>query len=188
MERVGRRLLILGGLGGLVLCLIMITLALNNSGLENSVIFLSISIWLATMFYSLGPATIPAVAVSELFTQGPRATAMSLTIFLNKSTSLLVSLVFPQMMIYLLDFSFVPFILCTIILFITIYFYFPETKNRTSYEISNMYYASKGWRTAIGLKDSKWMKSIASENDDEYDNSFVLKERNLFDELFYFII
>ena len=188
MERVGRRTLILGGLGGLVLCLIMITLALNNSGLENSVIFLSLSICLATMFYSLGPATIPAVAVAELFTQGPRAAAMSLTIFLNKSTSLFVSVVFPQMMIHLLDFSFVPFILCTIILFITIYFYFPETKNRTSYEISNMYYASKGWRTAIGLKDSKWMKSIASENNDEYDNNFVLKERDLFDEFFYFIL
>ena len=187
MERLGRRTLILGGLGGLILCLIMITLALNNSGLESSVIFPTMSLLLSQMFYSLGPALIPAVAVAELFTQGPRAAAMSVTIFLNKSTSFLVSLAFPQMMIHLLDFSFVPFIIFTTILCIIIYFYFPETKNRTSDEISHMYNASKGWRSAVGLKDSKWMRSIASDNDDEYDNNFVLKDRDLFDEFFYFI-
>ena len=187
MERLGRRTLILGGLGGLTLCLTMITLALNNSGLESSVIFLTMSLLLSQMFYSLGTALIPAVAVAELFSQGPRAAAMSVTIFLNKSTSLLVSLAFPQMMIHLLDFSFVPFIIFTTILCIIIYFYFPETKNRTTNEISHMYNASKGWRSAVGLKDSKWMRSIASDNDDEYDNNFVLKDRDLFDEFFYFI-
>ena len=188
MERVGRRKLILIGLGGLILCLIMTTLGLNNPGLESSVIFLTMSLLLAQMFFILGPALIPAVAVAELFTQGPRAAAMSVTIFLNKLTSLLVSFAFPQMMIYFLDFSFVPFIIFTTILFITIYFYFPETKNRTSYEISHMFNASKGWRTAVGLKDSKWMKSLASDNTDEYDNNFELKDRDLLDEFFYFIL
>ena len=40
----------------------------------------------------------------------------------------------------------------TAILFVVLFFYFPETKNRTANELSLLFQVPNAWKTAIGFK------------------------------------
>merc|ERR1711997_1282220 len=170
MDRVGRRTLHLIGLGGIILCSIMITIALNYSGaatnnteplsLDNSAndegvkngvgIFLVIATLSFVVFFALGPGSIPWMAAGEMFSQGPRAPAISVCVFTNWLANLVVSLVFPQLQLHLQTFSFLPFLLITAILFTILFFYLTETKGHTSNEVAQIYQVPRGWTTFIG--------------------------------------
>lgn len=56
-----------------------------------------ISILFYTLFYAVGPGSIPLLITSELFTQGPRPAAMATAVFFNWGTNFLVGLTFPLM-------------------------------------------------------------------------------------------
>ena len=162
MDRLGRRTLHLTGLAGIVVCSIMITVALNYNTNEAVGIFLIVATLSFVVFFALGPGSIPWMAAGELFTQGPRAAAISVCVFVNWLGNLVVSLVFPQLQISLSEFSFLPFSIITAILFVILFFYFPETKNRTANELSGLFQVPNAWKTAIGFKKANTEKPLNS--------------------------
>ena len=170
MDRIGRRTLHLIGLGGIILCSIMITIALNYSGTQisnteqqnldrsanaeevtNGVgIFLVIATLSFVVFFALGPGSIPWMAAGEMFSQGPRAPAISVCVFTNWLANLLVGLVFPQLQIYLKSFSFLPFLVITVVLAGILFCYFAETKGKTANEVADVYQVPGAWKQFIG--------------------------------------
>ena len=162
MDRLGRRTLHLTGLAGIVICSIMITVALNYNTNQAVGIFLIVSTLAFVVFFALGPGSIPWMAAGELFTQGPRAAAISVCVFVNWLGNLVVSLVFPQLQNSFAAFSFLPFLIITAILFVILFFYFPETKGRTANELSGLFQVPNAWKTAIGFKKASVEKPLNS--------------------------
>ena len=163
MDRVGRRTLHLVGLAGIIACSIMITIALNYSksydektNIEGKATGVGIFLVVATLsfvvFFALGPGSIPWMAAGEMFSQGPRAPAISVCVFTNWLANLIVGLVFPQLQTHLLNFSFIPFLLMSTILFAILFFYLTETKGMTANEVAYIYQASDAWTTFIGKR------------------------------------
>ena len=161
MDRVGRRTLHLVGLVGIIVCSIMITIALNysNNDNERSIIeekatgvgiFLVVATLSFVVFFALGPGSIPWMAAGEMFSQGPRAPAISVCVFTNWLANLIVGLVFPQLQTHLQNYSFLPFLLISAILFAILFFYFTETKGKTANEVAYIYQAPGAWTTFIG--------------------------------------
>ena len=115
-------------------------------------IFLIIATLSFVIFFALGPGSIPWMAAGEMFSQGPRAAAISVCVFTNWLANLVVGLVFPQLQSHLQHFSFLPFLLVTTVLFLILLYYFIETKGKTSIEVANYYQVSRAWTTPIGIK------------------------------------
>ena len=163
MDRLGRRTLHLTGLAGIVIFSIMITIALNYNTTDAVGIFLIVSTMSFVVAFALGPGSIPWMAAGELFTQGPRAAAISICVFVNWLGNLIVSLVFPQLQ-SIPEFSFLPFLIITTILFVILFIYFPETKNRTANDLSLMFQVPNAWKKAIGFKKPKSELPLNNEN------------------------
>jgi len=100
----------------------------NEEITSNIGIFLVFATLLFVVFFALGPGSIPWMAAGEMFSQGPRAPAISVCVFTNWLANLIVSLVFPQLQLNLLTYSFVPFLVITVVSFLILCFYFVETK------------------------------------------------------------
>lgn len=56
-----------------------------------------ISIFFYTLFFGIGPGSIPLMITAELFTQGTRPAAMSVTVMFNWFSNFAVGLAFPLM-------------------------------------------------------------------------------------------
>lgn len=81
--------------------------------------------------------------VAELFTQGPRVSAMSISVLINWACNFAVGYVFPIMQKELNNFSFLPFTAFLLLFWIFIYVYLPETKNRTFEDIASSWNKSQ---------------------------------------------
>ena len=152
MDRLGRRTLYLCGMSGLIICSTMITVALNYHDNVYVSFFLIGATFLFVISFSLGPATVPRLATAELFTQGPRSAALSIGSFIEMLANFVVSIVFPQLQNYLQQYSFLPFLIISTVFLVILFFYFPETKKKTSNELSLLFQAPNAWKTATGLK------------------------------------
>ena len=152
MDRVGRRTLQLTGLVGVAFCCVMITVGLNQDSSFLAEILVAVFTMMFIVFFVLGPGTIPWIATGELFSQGQRAAATSICIFLSWIGSFTVTLVFPQVLIYSFQFSLLPFAVIAIVLLVPQIIYFPETKNREFNELSYLFQLPNVWKTAIGFK------------------------------------
>merc|ERR1719362_2237199 len=139
----------------------MITIALNYSksydektNIEGKATGVGIFLVVATLsfvvFFALGPGSIPWMAAGEMFSQGPRAPAISVCVFTNWLANLVVGLVFPQLQIYLKSFSFLPFLVITAVLAGILFFYFAETKGKTANEVADVYQVPGAWKQFIG--------------------------------------
>ena len=137
----------------------------NNESQASGVgIFLVIATLSFVVFFALGPGSIPWMAAGEMFSQGPRAPAISLCVFTNWLANLVVSLVFPQLQLHLQNFSFLPFLLITTILFFILFFYLTETKGQTSNEVAHIYQTPRAWTTFIGSQRSVQENVRSSQN------------------------
>ncbi|GIX67833.1 glucose transporter type 1 [Caerostris extrusa] len=87
------------------------------------------------VFYAMGPGPIPWMITAELFSQGPRSAAMSITVTVNWFANFVVGLIFPIMQ---LDFGH----LLTKI---------PETKNKTFEEISALFRSNEDMVNINGM-------------------------------------
>ena len=56
-----------------------------------------VSILFYTLFFGIGPGSIPLMITAELFTQGSRPAAMSVSVLVNWFTNFVVGLTFPLM-------------------------------------------------------------------------------------------
>lgn len=98
MDRAGRRTLHLTGLGGMFLTSIFLTISLLLKFVYTAFGVASvISVLLFTVFFAIGPGSIPWLITAELFSQGPRPAAISIAVLVNWFTNFLVGLAFPLM-------------------------------------------------------------------------------------------
>jgi len=142
MDRLGRRTLHLTGLVGIVVFSSLITVMQNLEPEENNTagVFLILFTLSFVVFFALGPGSIPWLITGELFNQAPRSAATAVATVVNWSANLIVGLVFPK----LADnetmdtFSFLPFTVITAILAAALYFLLPETKGRTTEEVTQL--------------------------------------------------
>ncbi|GFS29716.1 glucose transporter type 1, partial [Nephila pilipes] len=100
MDRKGRRTLQLYGLGGMFIFSIFITITMLVKFLYYWIAYLSVvSTLFFVVFYAMGPGPIPWMITAELFSQGPRPAAMSITVTVNWFANFVVGLVFPIMQV-----------------------------------------------------------------------------------------
>ncbi|KAA8591231.1 hypothetical protein FQN60_002174 [Etheostoma spectabile] len=125
VERVGRRPLHLVGLMGMAVSAVFLTVAMA---------FIA-AIFSFVAFFEIGPGPIPWFIVAELFSQGPRPSAIAVAGLSNWSANFL-QLCGPYV--------FIIFIVLLLGFFTFTYFKVPETKGRTFDEISAGFRQSAG--------------------------------------------
>jgi sugar porter (SP) family MFS transporter len=98
MEKAGRRILHLLGLGGMLVASIFITIGFVLQDEHDQLKFLTIvAMFFFVVFFAIGPGSIPWMIVGELFTQGPRPAAISVAVFVNWMANFAVGLAFPPL-------------------------------------------------------------------------------------------
>lgn len=137
VERAGRRSLHLLGLLGMAASAVLMTIA---SALLDEIKWMSylsiVAIFGFVAFFEIGPGPIPWFIVAELFSQGPRPSAMAVAGFCNWMANFIVGMGFPYVEVVCGPYVFIIFTLLLIFFFIFTYFKVPETKGRTFDEIA----------------------------------------------------
>ncbi|XP_064596076.1 glucose transporter type 1-like isoform X2 [Liolophura sinensis] len=140
MDRVGRRTLHLSGLASMFIFSLLITITL---ALRHKVAWFNIASIVMSLLYvasfALGPGSIPWLIVAELFSQGPRTAAISVSVLVNWVANFAVGFLYQYMQLGLGDYSFLPF---TGLLFLFVAFLYktlPETMNKSFEEISSSF-------------------------------------------------
>ncbi|XP_033763885.1 solute carrier family 2, facilitated glucose transporter member 1-like [Pecten maximus] len=140
MDKLGRRTLHLIGLGGMLLFSVVLSMALI---FRDDAPWLSYVSIVAVMGYivsfATGPGSIPWFYVAELFAQGPRSAAVSLSVLTNWLANFTVGLSYPEIHTAIADYSFFPFIGMLVFFWLFTFFKVPETKGKTIDEITSSF-------------------------------------------------
>lgn len=145
MDRVGRRTLLLVGVGGLLIFSAILALSLILiKELNITVVWLPylaiVSVICYIIAFASGPGSIPWFMVAEIFSQGPRSAAISVSTMVNWFSNFTVGLVFPLLNeLAIHQYSFLPFVVLLIIFLNFIYRRVPETKGKTFEQISLLF-------------------------------------------------
>ncbi|XP_050414501.1 solute carrier family 2, facilitated glucose transporter member 1 isoform X1 [Patella vulgata] len=157
MEKLGRRPLLLWPMCMMAISFLLMTVFINlqfNVDLvEHHSTFAMICIVLMHIYvigFALGLGPIPFILVSEIFRQEPRAAAMSLSTAFNWICNFVLMLAFPFMKDGLGAYTYLLFTIILAAAVVFIFFFVPETKNRTFDEIV----ASLGLTRGRGPKSS----------------------------------
>jgi MFS transporter, SP family, galactose:H+ symporter len=139
IDRWGRRPLLMVGLLGMVLGLIMLSLAFglpNQNGGNHKLALVSMIIYILSFDISLGP--IVWLMIAEIFPLRIRGLASSLTISLNWGMNMLVALTFLPLLNYLTPVgTFLLYSAICVLGVLFVYFAIPETKGVTLEHIEN---------------------------------------------------
>ncbi|XP_033097901.1 solute carrier family 2, facilitated glucose transporter member 1-like [Anneissia japonica] len=138
VDRTGRRVLMLYPYAAMIFVTAFITLSLSLEGEAWKWVSLTF-IYLYIIGFAIGPGPMPFVVVPELWAQGPRPAAMSLAVQCNWWSTFLVGLAFPFMQEGIGDFTFLVFTFFLALTTVFIYFFVPETKNKTFDEITSKF-------------------------------------------------
>ncbi|CAH8488028.1 unnamed protein product [Schistosoma turkestanicum] len=155
IDRGGRRMLLLVGFAICLVSLITFTTVLAVQKFTHTSWLTYISILVLYLFvsgFSFGPGSVPWFLVAELFTQEYRDAAQSMAVGTNWLCNIVVGLVFPQLIVLMDSFAFVPFICVLIIVIILIALYLPETKGFNPVYIESVFKAQCKHSTLIPLK------------------------------------
>ncbi|XP_052084158.1 glucose transporter type 1-like isoform X2 [Mytilus californianus] len=140
MDIIGRRTLHLTGLAGMFIFSILITLSLVFQDQAKWVKIATIVVSLCfVVFFAIGPGSIPWMIVAELFSQGPRPAAMSISVLINWISNFAVGYLYPILQKAIGHYSFLPFTGFLAIFWVFLLKYLPETKNKTIEEISSQW-------------------------------------------------
>uniref|UniRef100_A0A673LNM1 Solute carrier family 2, facilitated glucose transporter member 5 n=1 Tax=Sinocyclocheilus rhinocerous TaxID=307959 RepID=A0A673LNM1_9TELE len=135
VERAGRRSLHLIGLMGMAVSSVLMTIAMALLDQVKWMSYVSIvAIFSFVAFFEIGPGPIPWFIVAELFSQGPRPSAIAVAGFSNWFANFLVGMSFQYELTG--PYVFIIFTILLLIFFVFTYFKVPETKGRTFEEIS----------------------------------------------------
>uniref|UniRef100_W8AU68 Glucose transporter type 1 n=2 Tax=Ceratitis capitata TaxID=7213 RepID=W8AU68_CERCA len=149
MDRTGRRTLHLYGLGGMFIFSIFITISFLIKEMIDWMSYLSVVSTLGfVVFFAVGPGSIPWMITAELFSQGPRPSAMAIAVLVNWMANFVVGIGFPSMKAELENYTFLPFSVFLAIFWIFTYKKVPETKNKTFEEICALFRHGNGSDTA----------------------------------------
>ncbi|CAL8095558.1 unnamed protein product [Calicophoron daubneyi] len=143
LERAGRRTMLLWPTVLMALSLLILTISVTlgqkYQGLPNARPFSYASVVLIILYFcgfGLGPGPVPALVVAEIFTQGPRAAACSLSHGLLWVSQLLVLFGYPSLNDKIGGYSLLPFFVVAVTCWVFFLLYMPETKNRSYDEIA----------------------------------------------------
>ncbi|KAL0158300.1 hypothetical protein M9458_046376, partial [Cirrhinus mrigala] len=95
-----------------------------------------VAIFSFVAFFEIGPGPIPWFIVAELFSQGPRPSAIAVAGFSNWSANFVVGMCFQYVEELTGPYVFIIFTVLLLLFFVFTYFKVPETKGRTFEEIS----------------------------------------------------
>ncbi|KAI9521516.1 hypothetical protein NQZ68_003669 [Dissostichus eleginoides] len=148
IDRLGRKVLIMGGYTLMSICCILFTLTLSYQSASPIVPYLSIaSVFAFILSFGLGPGGVTNILTTELFTQATRPAAYIIAGSLNWLSFFFISMVFPFLVVWLEQYCFLVFMAVCTCMAIYIFFVVPETKNKTFVEIQNEFKSSKKART-----------------------------------------
>ncbi|XP_033482297.1 solute carrier family 2, facilitated glucose transporter member 1 [Epinephelus lanceolatus] len=138
VERAGRRSLHLLGLLGMAGSAVLMTIALALLDKLKWMSYLSIvAIFSFVAFFEIGPGPIPWFIVAELFSQGPRPSAIAVAGFSNWTANFIVGMCFQYVEELCGPYVFIIFTVLLLVFFVFTYFKVPETKGRTFDEIAS---------------------------------------------------
>ncbi|KAJ8258263.1 hypothetical protein COCON_G00172750 [Conger conger] len=161
VERAGRRSLHLIGLLGMAVSAVMMTIALALLDKVNGMSYVSIvAIFCFVAFFEIGPGPIPWFIVAELFSQGPRPSAIAVAGFCNWTANFIVGMGFQYVEQICKAYVFIIFTVLLLGFFVFTFFKVPETKGRTFDQIS------AGFRqtAAAGLKYTPEEESLRADS------------------------
>ncbi|KAM9362138.1 solute carrier family 2, facilitated glucose transporter member 1 [Symphorus nematophorus] len=137
VERAGRRSLHMVGLLGMAGSAVLMTIALALLDQLKWMSYVSIvAIFAFVAFFEIGPGPIPWFIVAELFSQGPRPSAIAVAGFTNWTANFIVGMGFQYVHALCGAYVFVIFTVLLLIFFIFTFFKVPETKGRTFDDIA----------------------------------------------------
>merc|ERR1712004_856310 len=137
IEKAGRKVLMLSGLS-LMICMTILLLAslLTFTTVPAMSYVAVVAVITFVVGFATGPGSIPWFFVTELFAQSGRPTATSIAVTVNWSANFLVGLGFAPLNTLLGPYVFVVFMVIQLFFILYVYFVVPETKNRTTEEIT----------------------------------------------------
>ncbi|XP_068799487.1 solute carrier family 2, facilitated glucose transporter member 9 isoform X6 [Struthio camelus] len=137
IERLGRRPLLIGGFGLMVVFFAVLTVSLTLQNNVHWLPYLSIFCILAIIAsFCIGPGGIPFVLTGEFFQQSQRPAAFMIAGTVNWLSNFAVGLLFPFIQSGLQTYCFLVFAAICSAGAIYLFFVLPETKNKTLNEIS----------------------------------------------------
>jgi len=133
VDRVGRRRLLLVGVGGMVATLAVLGTVFYLPGLGGGLgIIATISLMLFVSFFAIGLGPVFWLLISEIYPLSVRGSAMGVVTVANWGANLLVSLTFPVLTDGVgTSATFWLFGLCSLVGLVFVYRFVPETKGRT---------------------------------------------------------
>ncbi|CAK9300357.1 unnamed protein product [Gordionus sp. m RMFG-2023] len=150
IEKAGRRILFLIGLGGMWICTILLTVFLLLGQTYPWCAYISILLVMAFVtFCAIGPNAIAWFISVELFPPGPRPKAMSLSVIFNWFSTFLVGSLFPLLFVGLGDYVFLIFTALLAIFWLFTYLYLPETKNKMADEMIQYFMTDEEKKSAF---------------------------------------
>ncbi|KAM3182121.1 hypothetical protein ACTXT7_013038 [Hymenolepis weldensis] len=142
LEKAGRRTLLLWPTLVLAITLLLLIVFVNVANRDDvinktpyaltSVVL--VFIYMAAFAIGLGP--LPALIVAEIFRQGPRASAYSLSLGIQWACNLAVTSSFAPLDQLLGGYVYLPFLVIVIVCWTVFLLFMPETKNRTFDEVA----------------------------------------------------
>merc|ERR1712001_7765 len=138
IEKAGRKTLMLVGLSSMLVMPSLLLVSLLTYAAVPAMSYLAIvAVILFVVGFATGPGSIPWFFVTELFAQSGRPTATSIAVTVNWLANFLVGLGFAPLNEVLGPYVFVIFMVIQLFFILYVYFVVPETKNRTTEEITS---------------------------------------------------
>ncbi|CAF3967049.1 unnamed protein product [Rotaria magnacalcarata] len=165
MDRLGRRLLHLTGIGGMFITslLLVISLVVQSTPFWNKISLIMTILFIA--FFGIGPGSIPWLITAELFTHAYSVPASSIAVLVNWSANFIVGLGFKPLFTGLLhQYTFVLFTGLLLIFFLLTFFFVPETKAKTVDAIYAEINAGRVWSKRQPQSQYHHNRSSGSDN------------------------
>ncbi|XP_075705222.1 solute carrier family 2, facilitated glucose transporter member 9 [Rhinoderma darwinii] len=136
IEKLGRRVLLIGGFGLMAVFFGILTILLNFQDQASWIPYMSIVCILGVIAsFCIGPGGIPFVLVAEFFQQSQRPAAFMIAGTINWISNFAVGLLFPLIQDGLGNYCFLVFAAVCLAGALYLFFMLPETKNKTFNEI-----------------------------------------------------
>ncbi|MDD6211040.1 MAG: sugar porter family MFS transporter [Bacteroidales bacterium] len=137
VDRVGRKRLMLIGLGVMTLLLLALVWAFSAEQVNGMVVLVLITAYIGTFGFTLGPVV--WVLLSEIFPNYIRAKALSVSSFVLWLSCFIVVLISPLLLEASSAVNFIFFAFFTLLGFCFCFFFLPETKGKSLEEIESLW-------------------------------------------------
>ncbi|XP_067861736.1 solute carrier family 2, facilitated glucose transporter member 11-like isoform X1 [Heptranchias perlo] len=136
IDRIGRRILLMGGYSSMVICGILFTISLSLQDKISWMPYLSLAcIFASILSFGIGPAGVTAIIPTEIFDQTARPAAYMINGSLFWINLFIVGMTFPFIVDGLGSFCYLPFLSLSFLSALFIGFFLPETKGKAFLEI-----------------------------------------------------